>query len=327
MIRTPKLTAIALTVAASLVLPIAGIAQDRSPSAPRESKTAPSIPVNAAADVRLSKLIGMKINDPAGHTLGTIKDVILDTNTGRVHYAVMSFGGALGSGAKMFAVPLSKLRPDGKGKLVMAIDKGQLESAPAFDSDRWPNWNDASARAPIDQRYGVQSSDINARFRRASDVIRTKVRDSHGADIGKLSMVVDVGASRVRYAVVKFNRAWNPNDKLVALPLGALSDAATTPRQEPQAQAAAPPRNPPPFLAFESPPEPTKGTASAVNPPGSVKTRPAPIDPAPGAGVRPLERAPLKTTTSYADDENLVFKGTREQLVDAPAFDTRQYPR
>ena len=110
MIRTPKLTAIALTVAASLVLPIAGIAQDRSPSAPRESKTAPSIPVNAAADVRLSKLIGMKINDPAGHTLGTIKAVILDTNTGRVHYAVMSFGGALGSGAKMFAVPLSNQR-------------------------------------------------------------------------------------------------------------------------------------------------------------------------------------------------------------------------
>jgi sporulation protein YlmC with PRC-barrel domain len=328
MIRTSKLIALALTVAVALALPAAGIAQDRSPTSARAAKTAASPQANAADDVRMSKLIGMRIHNPAGQRLGTIKDVIFDTNTGRVHYAVLSLGGAMGIKEKLFAVPLSKLRPDEKGKFVLAVDKKQLETAPAFESGRWPNWNDASVRAPIDQRYGVQASDINARFRRASDVLKTKVRDSHGADIGKVSdMVVDVGASRVRYAVVKFDRAWNPNDKLIALPLGALSDAATTPRQEPQTQAAAPPRNPAPVLAFESPPEPTKGTASAVNPPGSVKTRPAPLDPAQGAGVRPLERPPLKTTTSYADDENLVYKGTREQLIDAPAFDTKQYPR
>jgi sporulation protein YlmC with PRC-barrel domain len=327
MIRRPKLTSVALAVAASLALPAAGIAQDRSPTAAQAPKNAPGTQVNTAGEIRLSKLIGMRIHDPGGQALGTIRDVILDTNTGRVHYAVLSLGGAMGIGEKLFAVPLAKLRPDGKGKLAMAIDKSARESAPAFDSRRWPNWNDASVRTPIDQRYGVQSSDVNARFRRASDVLKTKVRDSHGADIGKISdMVVDVGGSRMRYAVVKFDRAWNPNDKLVALPLGALADAATTPRQEPQAQAAAPPRSPPPVLAFESPPEPTKGTATAVNPPGSVETRPAPIDPAQGAAVRRLERPPLKTTTSYADDENLVCKGTREQLIDAPAFDPKQYP-
>jgi sporulation protein YlmC with PRC-barrel domain len=270
----------------------------------------------------------MRIHDPAGQGLGTIKDVILDTNTGRVHYAVLSLGGVMGIEEKLFAVPLSKLRPDAKGKFVLAVDKKQLEAAPAFDSGRWPNWNDAPVRARIDQRYGVQASDINARFRRASDVLNTKVRDSHGADIGKVSdMVVDVGGSRVRYAVVKFDRAWNPDDKLVALPLGKLSDATTTPRQEPRTHVAAPPRNPAPVLAFESPSEATKGTASAVNPPGSMETRPAPIDPAQGAAVRRLERPPLKTTTSYADDEDLVYKGTREQLIDAPAFDTKQYPR
>ena len=40
----------------------------------------------------------------------------------------------------------------------------------------------------------------------------------------------------------------------------------------------------------------------------------------------PIEPEPLKTTTSYADDEGLVFKGTREQLVDAPEFDRKRFP-
>ena len=64
-----------------------------------------------------------------------------------------------------------------------------------------------------------------------------------------------------------------------------------------------------------------RSAASAVNPQGSLETRPLAIDPKAGATVQPLPHEPLRTTTSYADDEALVFKGTREELRDAPAFD------
>ena len=65
MIRTPKLVAVALTVAASLALPGAGLAQNRTPSAARTAKTVATAQANAL-DVRMSKLIGMRIDDPQG---------------------------------------------------------------------------------------------------------------------------------------------------------------------------------------------------------------------------------------------------------------------
>jgi hypothetical protein len=55
--------------------------------------------------------------------------------------------------------------------------------------------------------------------------------------------------------------------KLVAIPIGQLADGATFEWKGPDAHLAAPPRNPPPTLAFGSS-EATKGTASAVNPAG-----------------------------------------------------------
>jgi hypothetical protein len=58
-----------------------------------------------------------------------------------------------------------------------------------------------------------------------------------------------------------------------------------------------------------------------------VETRTPAIDPSPDAGPRPIGRRPLPTTRSYADDENLVYQGTREELLRAPAFDDRRLPR
>ena len=321
----------ALAVALGLSLAFPAAAADRASHATDANSAARTARAPGSAqkahEVRVSKLIGTKVHDRAGKTLGDVKDVILDTNTGRVHYAVLSSGGILGMGGKLFAVPLSKVRQDAKGKLVLNLDAAQLGSASTFENEHWPNWNDTQYRAELDRRYGGTPDQHNATFRRASDVMRARVRDSHGADIGAVKeMVVDLAGNRVDYVVVEFDRAWNPNDKLVALPMASLADGANAVSAPHDAHAAAPPRNPPPVLALGNASEPTKGTASAVNPPGSVETRPPALDPGPGARVRPLEREPLKTTTSYADDENLVYKGAREQLLNAPAFDRGRYP-
>ena len=320
---------LALMLGAALALPTAAMGAD--PGVGQTSHVAPTAGERArigrAHELRLSKLLGMQVRNRAGESLGKIQDVILDSNTGRLHYAILARGGVAGIGGTLFAVPLSQARPDGKGALILGTDKRQLESAPSFDSRHWPNWNDETYREKVDQRYAASAGSVNARFRRASDLIHVKIRDSHGADVGTVNdMVADLAHGKVQYVVVKFDRAWSPNDKLVAVSMDNFADGAAFDRQAPDAHAAGTPRNPPPLLAFEGPPDPTRGTASAVIPPGGIETRPPALDPAQGAKARPIEREPLETTTSYADDEGLVFKGSREQLASAPPFDPDRYP-
>jgi hypothetical protein len=68
---------------------------------------------------------------------------MLNVSTGQVSYAVLSFGGFLGMGEKLFAVPWSALTLDTQHKrFTLDVSKDRLESAPGFDSDHWPNMSD-----------------------------------------------------------------------------------------------------------------------------------------------------------------------------------------
>ena len=90
-----------------------------------------------------STLSGDAIKNPQGDSLGDLKDIMIDTSTGKVAYAVLSFGGVLGMGDKLFAVPWESLAVDGENKcLVLNVSKERLKDAPGFDKDHWPNFAD-----------------------------------------------------------------------------------------------------------------------------------------------------------------------------------------
>ena len=92
-----------------------------------------------------STLTGDNIVNPQGESLGDLKDIMLDTQTGEIAYAVLSYGGVLGMGDKLFAVPWKALTIDGGNKnLVLNVSKERLKNAPGFDKDHWPNFADAS---------------------------------------------------------------------------------------------------------------------------------------------------------------------------------------
>jgi len=75
--------------------------------------------------------------------LGDIKEIMLNMRTGRISYAVVSYGGFLSMGKKLFAVPWETLKLDTKNKrFVLNVDKDRLESAAGFDKDNWPNMAD-----------------------------------------------------------------------------------------------------------------------------------------------------------------------------------------
>jgi sporulation protein YlmC with PRC-barrel domain len=102
-----------------------------------------------------STLTGDKVVNAAGEDLGKIQDIMIDTPTGRVGYAVLSFGGFLGMGDKLFAIPWDRLSLDEENKrFVLNIDKAKLEKAPGFDKDNWPDMADPSWGSRIYSYYG-----------------------------------------------------------------------------------------------------------------------------------------------------------------------------
>lgn len=113
-------------------------------------------------NVRVSQLIGKNIQNPAGDGVGEIKDIVIDANTGRVRYAAVTYGGFLGLGNKMFAVPFAafKCRPDPDDKdehiLVLDVTEKKLKGATGFDEDHWPNFADRSFTSELDKLYGVE---------------------------------------------------------------------------------------------------------------------------------------------------------------------------
>ena len=102
-------------------------------------------------------LVGNDVYNHKGDDLGDIKEIMLDMRTGRVSYAVLSFGGFLGMGEKLFAVPWSALTLDTANKrFVLNVEKDSLERAPGFDKDKWPDMADQSWAMQIHSFYGTQ---------------------------------------------------------------------------------------------------------------------------------------------------------------------------
>jgi sporulation protein YlmC with PRC-barrel domain len=84
-------------------------------------------------------LIGDRVRNLAGEDLGKLEEIMIDMEGGRVAYAVLSFGGVLGMGNKLFAVPWDALNVDTEQhEMVLNVDRETLESAPGFDKDSWP---------------------------------------------------------------------------------------------------------------------------------------------------------------------------------------------
>ncbi len=88
-------------------------------------------------------LVGDPVVNTAGDGLGELHDIMLDTASGRIAYGVVGFGGMLGIGTKLFAVPWSAVSIDTENKtLVIDVDRETLEAAPGFDPDHWPQPGD-----------------------------------------------------------------------------------------------------------------------------------------------------------------------------------------
>ncbi len=116
-----------------------------------------NVQVFSNSPVKASSIIGTDVVNPNGDNLGDIKEVVIDPNTGKVAYAVVSFGGFLTMGEKLFAIPFSSFKYDPtENEYVLDISKERLEAAPGFDADHWPSMSDEKWNRDVYKYYERQ---------------------------------------------------------------------------------------------------------------------------------------------------------------------------
>ena len=93
----------------------------------------------------VSTLKGHNVVNKAKEDLGKIEDLMIDLENDRIAYAVLSFGGFLGMGNKLFAVPWKALELrlyEHTVIITLNVDKEVLKKAEGFDKDKLPLTNE-----------------------------------------------------------------------------------------------------------------------------------------------------------------------------------------
>ena len=101
-------------------------------------------------------LLGNDVYNNDGEDLGDIKELMIDMASGKIAYAVLSFGGLLGMGEKLFAVPWAALVLDTVNeRFTLNVPKEALKDAPGFDKGRWPSMSDKTWASGVHRFYGT----------------------------------------------------------------------------------------------------------------------------------------------------------------------------
>ena len=88
--------------------------------------------------------------------IGSIERVMIDKMTGKVSYAVLSFGGFLGIGDDHYPLPWQSLKYDTNlGGYRTGITETQLKGAPKYGNDNAWNWSDPARTSSINDYYGI----------------------------------------------------------------------------------------------------------------------------------------------------------------------------
>jgi sporulation protein YlmC with PRC-barrel domain len=102
-------------------------------------------------------ITGDKVRNAAGEDLGKIEELMVDLDNARIAYAVLSFGGVLGKGNKLFAIPMEALTVDPEQhEFVLNVPREKLENAPGFDKNKWPKSDDLEWQSRIYRHFGYK---------------------------------------------------------------------------------------------------------------------------------------------------------------------------
>jgi sporulation protein YlmC with PRC-barrel domain len=212
--------------------------------------------------LRVSQARGITVRNSAGKELGEIKDLMLDMGGhGQVRYAALSFGGFLGMGDKLFAIPWRTLKfqhdaDRNKDFVLFDVSEEKLKSMPGFDKNHWPDMADRGWMEAADKHHGVDvrvgntevhvRTDANPdrpaarqdvvnndpkkghnehdwRLHRASEAFGMQVRNAAGEKLGKVEdIVIGTNAGDIRYVALSFGGFLGIGNRFFAVPWDAV---------------------------------------------------------------------------------------------------------
>lgn len=107
--------------------------------------------------VSASTVAGFRVRNRRNEDLGVIEEIMIDSVSGRIAYAVLCFGGALATGDRLYAVPWDRLTLNFHDRvLLFDWDTDNLDGAPSFDQEDWPDFGDESWEREIHDYYGAR---------------------------------------------------------------------------------------------------------------------------------------------------------------------------
>ncbi len=119
------------------------------------------VDVPASTGMWASTLFDYTIYSHEGEKLGDVKDFMLDVRSGKVLYALLSFGAIVGMGEKVFPVPWVALSVDAEHeRVVLNVAKTGLQDAPGFHKNSSPNIADPSWVREIHLYYGIRHQNV-----------------------------------------------------------------------------------------------------------------------------------------------------------------------
>jgi sporulation protein YlmC with PRC-barrel domain len=99
---------------------------------------------------------GTTVYNAALEKLGRVEDVMIDKASGRIAYAILSFGGFLGIGDRYYPLPWEKLSYDTEmGGYIVDVSHDVLEGAPSYTDEAAAGWDDEAWRSGIYTYYGA----------------------------------------------------------------------------------------------------------------------------------------------------------------------------
>jgi hypothetical protein len=107
---------------------------------------------------RSDKVEGTAVYGADDTKIGSIERVMIDKMSGKVSYAVLSFGGFLGIGDDHYPLPWQSLKYDTNlGGYRTGITETQLKGAPKYGNDNAWNWSDPARTRSVNDYYGIAS--------------------------------------------------------------------------------------------------------------------------------------------------------------------------
>jgi sporulation protein YlmC with PRC-barrel domain len=202
-------------------------------------------------DLRASKLIGERVRNAAGDSLGEIEELVIGSRDGDDTLVIVSVGGFLDVGDKLVALPYEDLRvsPDGS-TLYVDRTETQLKDAPAFtygaDADvqarserpaeRVAPRAATAARATAPSAVADSNVVLDVFDYRASDLIGATVLDDRGERVAKVDDIVVSTEDDKLHAVLAIGGIVGFGEKLISIPFDDLQITAND--DDPQVRIA-----------------------------------------------------------------------------------------